>query len=409
MQRKNTKILNDPLYGFINLPGELIPIIDHPYFQRLRRIRQLGMTNLVYPGANHSRFHHALGAMHLMKQAIDTLRNKGISITYNEEIAAQAAILLHDIGHGPFSHALEDSIVKGIHHEELSLLFMNELNKHFNEQLHDAIAIFKGTYPKKFLHSLVSSQLDMDRLDYLNRDSFFTGVSEGIISSERIIKMLDLRKDELVIEAKGIYSIEKFIVSRRLMYWQVYLHKTVVSAENMLINILKRAKELVRSGKQIFCTPALKIFLATDYTITSFRDDDSLLPNFALLDDSDITTGVKVWANDSDPILSQLCTRMFTRRLFKLSMSNEPFAQEEIIETKQKIKSFFKINDNDLHYYFIAGKLSNHAYSPSDDQINIVTKQNEIIDIADATDNLSLKALSRPVEKYYICFPKEII
>jgi HD superfamily phosphohydrolase len=300
------KIINDPVYGFISIPTELIyDLIEHPYFQRLRHIKQLGMTHLVYPGALHTRFHHALGAMHLMKMAIETLRSKDHVITNEEEEALTIAILLHDVGHGPFSHALEHTIVDGISHEDISILLMNKLNIEFKGQLTTAISIFNDTYPKKFLHELVSSQLDMDRLDYLNRDSFFTGVSEGVISSDRIIKMLNVKDDHITIEEKGIYSVEKFLIARRLMYWQVYLHKTVIAAEQMLVKILERSRALTLSGQDLFATPALKHFLTNKLSTEAFTEDDHL-EIFTRLDDTDIMSAVKVWALHSDPVLSKL-------------------------------------------------------------------------------------------------------
>jgi HD superfamily phosphohydrolase len=401
------KIINDPIYGFITIPGETtFRIIEHPYMQRLRRIRQLGMTHLVYPGANHTRFHHALGSMHLMMQAIDILRTKGHSITDEEKEAVIIAILLHDVGHGPFSHTLEESIVDGIRHEELSELIMDRLNGDFNGSLSLAIKIFRGDYAKKFLHQLVSSQLDMDRLDYLNRDSFFTGVSEGVISSDRIIKMLAVHNDTLAIEAKGIYSIEKFIVARRLMYWQVYLHKTVVAAEKMLISILKRAKELLQSGEELFCTPALKKFMQHNYTIRDFRSDDSLLDVFAQLDDSDITASVKVWHNHPDFILSTLCKSMMHRHLFRIEIQNAPFPEMEIQSKRDEIKSAYKMNDDQLHYFLLHGKLVNNAYKTDTDKINILFKDGSVKDIASAADTLNIQVMSEPVEKYYLCYPK---
>jgi HD superfamily phosphohydrolase len=400
------KIINDPIYGFITIPGESIfRIIEHPYVQRLRRIRQLGMTHLVYPGANHTRFHHAIGAMYLMKQAVDVLRSKGHSITEAEEEGALIAILLHDIGHGPFSHTLEKSIVDGIHHEELSELFMDRLNKDFSGQLTTAIKIFRDEYPKKFLHQLVSSQLDMDRLDYLNRDSFFTGVSEGIISSDRIIKMLEVHNDTLAIEAKGIYSIEKFIVARRLMYWQVYLHKTVVSAETMLVNILKRAKELLKEGQELFCTPSLKQFMLQNYSKEDFLSDTSLLDRFAQLDDSDITASIKVWREQPDKILSLLCSGMMNRRLFKIEIQNKPFDEKTVKERGEKIKAIFNLSSAEINYFILHGKLVNNAYMP-DDKINILFKDGSVRDIAEAADTLNIKAMSEAVEKYYLCYPK---
>jgi uncharacterized protein len=403
----NLKIINDPIYGFIKIPFDTVfRLIGHPYFQRLRRIRQLGLTHLVYPGAHHTRFHHAIGAMHLMGEAIDVLRSKGHSITAEEAEAVTMAILLHDIGHGPFSHALEDSIASGIHHEELSELFMDRLNSDFNGKLSTAIKIFRNKYPKKFLHQLVSSQLDMDRLDYLNRDSYFTGVSEGVISSDRIIKMLEVHNDELVIEAKGIYSIEKFIVSRRLMYWQVYLHKTVVSAESLLINILKRAKELVKQGDDLFATPALKIFLSQSFTKKDFLEDENLLNTFAELDDSDITASVKVWSKHPDKILSELCGRVVSRRLFKIILQREPFEKKYMDDLKQKVKTTFNVKENELGYYLLTGKLVNNAYNTEHDKINILFKDGTVKDISEAADTLNIKVLSEPVEKHYVSYPK---
>ncbi|HEX4887624.1 MAG TPA: HD domain-containing protein, partial [Luteibaculaceae bacterium] len=329
------KIINDPVHGFIALPSKVIvDMVEHPFFQRLRRIKQLGLTHMVYPGALHTRFHHVLGAMHLMNEALDVLSAKGEIITPEEKQGALLAILLHDIGHGPFSHALENTLVTGVHHEQLSELFMDLLNKEFNGALSLGISIFKNQYPKKFLHQLVSSQLDMDRLDYLSRDSFYTGVSEGVISAERIIKMLAVVNDELVVEEKGVYSIEKFIVARRLMYWQVYLHKTVVSAEFLLVNILKRAKELAKRGEVLFASPALQRFLYHDYEWRHFEQDPTLLTDFAQLDDFDIMTSVKVWQSNSDKVLAELCHRMVNRQLFKIVIQKEPFQENKLIQLK---------------------------------------------------------------------------
>jgi HD superfamily phosphohydrolase len=401
------KIINDPIYGFINIPSEAIfQLIEHPFFQRLRRIRQLGMTHLVYPGAHHTRFHHAIGSMHLMGEAIDVLRSKGQTITNEEAESVTMAVLLHDIGHGPFSHALEDSLVSGIHHEELSELFMDRLNKDFDGKLSMAVSIFKNKYPKKFLHQLVSSQLDMDRLDYLNRDSFFTGVSEGVISSDRIIKMLEVHNDQLVVEAKGIYSIEKFIVSRRLMYWQVYLHKTVVSAESMLINILKRAKELVNTKTELFATPALKQFLSHRYTKDNFYKDENLLLLFAELDDSDITASLKVWSKHADKILSTLCQSIVSRKLFRIILQDEPFSKSFTEQLREQVKKSCHISENELPYFLLSGKLINNAYNAKDDRINILFKDGSVKDISEAADTLNIKVLSEPVEKYYLCYPK---
>jgi HD superfamily phosphohydrolase len=402
----NLKIINDPIYGLMKIPSETIfRLIEHPYFQRLRRIRQLGMTHLVYPGAHHTRFHHALGAMHLMQQAVEVLRSKGNAISEEEQEAVTIAILLHDIGHGPFSHALENSIVSGIRHEELSALFMDRLNRDFNGRLDLALEIFRDRYPKRFLHQLVSSQLDMDRLDYLNRDSFFTGVSEGVISFDRIIKMLALHQDRLVIEEKGIYSIEKFIVARRLMYWQVYLHKTVVSAECLLTGILRRAKEIARLDGSLFATPSLRVFLLDDYTHADFEKRPDLLEAFALLDDSDIATSIKIWSTHSDPVLSDLCSRMMNRRLFKIRLQKEPFDREETDNLRREISKKFDLDERTISYYFLEGTIVNNAYSVNRDSILVLMKSGEVLDIADATDTLNIKALSEPVAKHYCCFP----
>jgi len=402
------KIINDPVYGFITVPqGPVLQLLDHPWFQRLRRIRQLGMTHLVYPGAHHTRFHHALGAMHLMVQAIDVLRSKDIVISREEAEAAVVAILLHDIGHGPYSHALEDAIVTGIRHEELSSLFMDRLNEHFGGQLGMALAVFRNTYPRKFLHQLVSSQLDMDRLDYLNRDSFFTGVSEGVISSERIIKMLHVHHDELVIEAKGIYSIEKFIVARRLMYWQVYLHKTVVAAECMLIGILRRARELFGRGHQLFSTPALAVFLRNTYDYDDFKTERGLLDGFAELDDNDIVSGIKAWQADRDPVLSDLCRRILNRNLFRIEVYRDGLDEAGVDARRRAVKEKLSLPEENLAYYFIRGRMVNNAYNSSSDKINILFKDGKVKDIADAADTLNIKALAVPVEKQYLCYPKE--
>lgn len=399
--------MNDPLYGFITIPYEIVfRLIEHPYFQRLRRIRQLGMTHLVYPGAHHTRFHHAIGAMHLMCLAIEVLRSKGHKITEEEAEAVTVAILLHDIGHGPFSHALEDSIVPGISHEEVSKLFMDKLNVEFKGALSLAITIFQNEYPKKFLHQLVSSQLDMDRLDYLGRDSFFTGVSEGVISHERIIKMLEVHNDQLAIEEKGIYSIEKFIVARRLMYWQVYLHKTVVSAECMLINILKRAREIARTDDNLFATPSLRTFLLKDYSIEDFSDDPRLLEAFANLDDSDITTSVKLWRDSADGVLAYLSKCMVNRNLYKIHITNEPISIEMKSKIKKQILERFSILEMDLGYYMIEDTIINNAYNTSVDKINILRKDGSVLDISEAADTLNIKELSAPVEKHFLCYPK---
>lgn len=406
---KKSKILNDPIYGFVTMPADIISdLINHPYFQRLRRIKQLGMTNLVYPGALHTRFHHAIGAMHLMTEAIDVLRSKDIEITNAEAEAVTIAILLHDIGHGPFSHALEHSIAKNISHEDFSALLMERLNNQFNGKLTLAIKIFNNKYKKKFLHQLVSSQLDMDRLDYLKRDSFFTGVSEGVVSSDRIIKMLHVKNDQLVIEEKGIYSIEKFIIARRLMYWQVYLHKTVVAAENVLVNILKRAKELSSNGEELFATPALSVFLKNDYNRKDFIDYPGLLETFALLDDYDIFASVKVWMHHEDKILSTLCTNLVERKLFKIELKNEkikPAYKKRLTELAAKK---FRVSLKEASYYVADGVVENSAYKSNIVKINILMKDGKILDIAEASDQLNINVLSKTVKKYFICYPKNL-
>lgn len=405
-----TKIFNDPIYGFITVKSELLlNIIDHPDFQRLRRIKQLGLSHLVYPGALHTRFHHALGCVFLMNEAIETLRGKGIEITDEEEEGVSAAILLHDIGHGPFSHALEHTLVNGVHHEDLSIMFMNKLNKEFNGALDLAITIFNNKYSKSFLHQLISSQLDMDRLDYLRRDSFYSGVSEGVVGSERIIKMLNVKNDDLVIEQKGIYSIEKFIVARRLMYWQVYLHKTVLSAEYILMNILTRAKELARSGSDLFATPSFKQFLTTEYTFKDFEEDPKLLEHFSNLDDSDLLASFKVWASDNDKVLSHLCRLLLDRKLYKIEISHQEIPDTKIEELTQAIKEKYSVEDSLVKYFLIQGSETNNAYNAEKDRINILFKNGEIKDITEASDNFNIQALAKPVTKYFVCYPKELL
>lgn len=392
------------MYGFITIPCELVfDLMEHPYFQRLRRIRQLGMTHLVYPGALHTRFHHAIGAMHLMTQAIEIIRSKGHEITSAESEAVCAAVLLHDIGHGPFSHALENSLVKDVEHETMSLLIMNELNKKFEGKLDLAISIFKDTYHKKFLHQLVSGQLDMDRLDYLARDSFFTGVSEGIVSSERIIKMLNVHNDNLVVEEKGIYSIEKFIVARRLMYWQVYLHKTVISAESQLLNILKRTRELSRQGKKLFTTTSLQLFLENDFTEKDFTKDASLINSFCKLDDGDVFTCIKMWSDCDDFILAHLSKGLVNRNLYKINLRDKEFKQQEINEYKSEAVEKLKVAIELSDYFVFSGSITNNAYTTSEQNINILYKNGTVKDLANASDNLGLSELSKPVVKYYLC------
>ncbi len=403
------KIVNDPVYGFITIPNALVfDLIEHPYFQRLRHIKQLGLTHLVYPGALHTRFHHALGAMHLTCQAIDVLRSKGHDISEAEAEAVTIAILLHDIGHGPFSHALEHSIVNDISHELISEFFMNALNKEFGGQLSLAIKIFKNTYSKKFLHQLISGQLDMDRLDYLNRDSFYTGVSEGVVGSERIIKMLSVVNDELVVEAKGIYSVEKFVLARSLMYWQVYLHKTVVSAENLMINILRRAKYLVQKGETVFATPALDCFLKKNFTHKEFLRNNHALASFALLDDYDIYASVKVWASSSDSILSMLAQRLIKRKLFKIEFQNDPFNEFYINNIREKTIKSLNINPEDAGYFAFSDKTLNSIYSQASDKIKILQKDGQVVDITVASDQLDKTILSKTIVKYFLCYPKDI-
>ena len=403
------KIINDPIYGFVTLPDDLVyDLINHPIFQRLRRIKQLGLTNLVYPGALHTRFHHAIGAMYLMTEALQVLKSKGIKITDDETRAAIVAILLHDIGHGPFSHALEHTIVKGIHHEDISTMLMDELNKVFSGKLTLAIKIFKNEHPKKFLYQLVSSQLDMDRLDYLNRDSFFTGVTEGVVSSDRIIKMLHVQNGELVVEAKGIYSVENFLISRRLMYWQVYLHKTVLSAEKLLVNILKRAKELSLTGEVLFATPALSLFLRNNFSKKEFMKNPELLQQFVLLDDYDIMASVKVWANHKDFVLSALCKNLLDRNLYKIELQNKNFTQAYQNQVLEKVMKKYKLTKKEASYFVFSESVNNSAYNSSHFQIHILQKNGELIDVAKASDQLNIKMLSKKVTKYFMCYPKEI-
>lgn len=395
---------NDPIYGFITVNSELVKsIIEHPYFQRLRRIRQLGMTHLVYSGAHHTRFHHALGAMHLMSQAIEVLRSKGHKISDEEAEASEIAVMLHDIGHGPFSHALEDAIVPELKHEELSEVFMSRLNKFFAGRISLAMEIFRNHYHKKFLHQLVSGQMDMDRMDYLNRDSFFTGVSEGVISYSRIIKMLNVHDNKLVTDAKGMYSVEKFIIARRLMYWAVYLHKTVVSAEVHMMNILKRAKELSMSGVELFATSALKKFLHADFSMKNFLEDKPLLDSFAALDDYDVLASIKEWVHHHDKILSLLCNGMVNRKLFRIEMSSEPFEATAIDELRKKIKTHFGIDDKECDYLITTGNVVNHAYDSSQEKINILFKDGTVKEITEASDLMNISALSVPVVKHYLC------
>lgn len=404
------KIFNDPVYGFITIPDELIfDIIEHPYFQRLRRIKQLGLSHLIYPGALHTRFHHSLGAMFLMQQALDTLQFKGHTITGMERRGALIAILLHDIGHTPYSHTLENNIAFDITHEELSELFMNRMNEQFEGKLNIALEIFRNNYHKGFLHQLVSSQLDMDRLDFLKRDSFYTGVSEGVINTDRIIRMLNIFNDQLVVDSKAIYSIEKFIIARRLMYWQVYLHKTVIGAEKLLLKILDRARYLTRKHTDLFTTPTLHKFLKKSYNRQDFIYNRSLLDSFAELDDYDIYTSIKVWCNHSDPILSYLSQQLVLRHLPRIEIQTRPFNEDYIDELKEKTSKILGIDKSLADYFVYSDIITNKAYNPSTDKIKLLYKDNRTVDITEASDQLNLKVLSETVKKYYLSYPKVII
>lgn len=399
------KIINDPVFGFINIPkGLLYDIVCHPLLQRLTRIKQLGLSSAVYPGAQHTRFQHSLGAFYLMSEAIKHLTAKGNFIFDSEAEAVQAAILLHDIGHGPFSHVLEDTLVGGIPHEEISLMLMERMNKEMKGQLSLAIQIFKDEYPKRFLHQLVSGQLDMDRLDYLRRDSFYTGVSEGNIGSARIIKMLDVKDDHLVVESKGIYSIENFLTSRRLMYWQVYLHKTSVACEKMLISTLLRAKELAAHGVELFTSPALRFFLYHSIGKEEFYNNPNCLENFIQLDDNDIWTALKVWSNHSDVVLSTLSRGMINRKLFKVEVSSSPLSKERKEEELLRISKQLNISKKEANYFLSTAGMENNMYKKEDDSIDIIYHDGSIKDIAQASDMLNISLLSRKVKKYYICY-----
>jgi HD superfamily phosphohydrolase len=396
------KILNDPVYGFITFRHPLVlELIDHPYFQRLRRIAQLGLSHLVYPGALHNRFQHAIGAMHLMQNVVDELRLKDHKITEDEEVGLLLAVLLHDIGHGPFSHALEHSIADGVHHEEVSALVMQRLNEEFGGKLDLAIRIFNNQYPKKFLHQLVSSQLDMDRLDYLARDSFFSGVVEGQVGSERILKMLDVVDDHLVVEEKGIYSVEKFIVARRFMYWQVYLHKTVLSAEYMLVNALRRAKELAGRGEDLWCSPALRYFLYNQVTSAHFKQHPEALHHFTRLDDFDIAAALKVWQDHPDKVLSELSSRIVNRELFKIEVQRTPVSDDAMQEKLNEISARMNLTAEEARYFVIRERVDNIAYNSTNDIIRI-----RMISASEASDHLSLERLSEKVEKWFLAYPR---
>ena len=408
METNKKKIVNDPIYGFVSIPDELhFDIIEHPYFQRLRRIKQVSLTNLVFPSALHTRFAHSLGAMHLMRRAIHLLRGKGYDITNEELEAASLAILLHDSGHGPFSHTLESSIVKGISHEDLSVMIMKKFNDLHDGRLDMALRIFTGDYEKGFLTKLISSQLDVDRIDYLKRDSFFTGVAEGNVNAERLLDMMEVVDNELAIEAKGIYSVESFLVSRRIMYWQVYMHKTVLSAEYMLREILKRAR-LISQVRPLPASPALSFFLKHDGAFDGTEDQDELLEQFGRLDDYDVMAAVKLWCDDPDFVLSTLCQRLVNRHLFKIEISKEPFDPNYVDDVLHRIAALYDISLYDASFMLLQGISSNHAYHPKKPAINILYKDGSIKDISEASDQLNISVLSQPVVKHFICYPKEL-
>lgn len=406
-ERNKLKIVNDPVYGFINIPGELVfDLMEHPYFQRLRRINQMGLSYLVYPGARHTRFHHALGCMYLMQQAVQTLRFKGVKISKEEEEALYIAILLHDIGHGPFSHAMEQSIVEGISHEEISLAFMKKLNEEFKGKLTLAVQIFQKEYPRAFMNHLVSSQLDIDRLDYLKRDSFYTGVAEGNINSERIIAMLNVKNDHLVVEDKGIYSVEKFLVARRLMYWQVYLHKTSIVAEYLLIKILKRVKELHQDGEKLPMSSALRYFVENKISVEIF--DNQSLEMFSKLDDYDIISGLKEWENHSDFVLSKLSKMILNRDLLRVKIYKTFPDKEKISNLKKQTIQKYSLSPDLVEYFVFTGEISNTAYNKEASNILISFKNGKISDVTQASDQMNLEALSTKVSKYYLCYPKDL-
>lgn len=402
------KIINDPVYGFISISSDLLyDLVDHPYFQRLRRIRQLGLADIVYPGALHTRFHHALGAMHLMGQALRALQEKGHMIWEPELEGAQAAILLHDLGHGPFSHVLESVVIPGVPHEAITLAMMKDLNRDLNGRLDIAIQMFEGTYPRRFFHQMISSQLDMDRMDYLNRDSFYTGVIEGSIGADRLIKMLDISQDQLVVEEKGLLSIENFLHARRLMYWQVYLHKTLLSAQAMLTQILQRARELSSAGEQLFATPDFLLFLHNKFTLADFDNRRDLLESFNGLDDNDVWASVKGWKTHSDPVLSTLCQMLLNRNLFKITFYDVP-PGEQILGPLREQLTAAGVTENDMDYFLVTGETTNWAYAKEQDPIRVKMKNGSLLDIADASDIPTIEALTKIVRKYYVCWGKNV-
>lgn len=404
------KIINDPVYGFISVPSEFMyDLISHPWFQRLRNIRQLGLTSLVYPGAVHSRFQHSLGAMYLTGQALHTLRNKGVEISAEEEEGVLAAILLHDIGHGPFSHALEHSLIEDMPHEAMSLLIMEELNKLMKGRLTHAIAIFRGEYPRRFLHDLVTGQMDMDRMDYLRRDSFFTGVIEGSVGSDRIIQMLNVSDDRLVVDEKGIYSVEKFLIARRMMYWQVYNHRTVVSAEKLLTSLLRRARQVTAAGVKLFATPALAFFLMPRNNRAEGEERASLVGHFTALDESDIISATKVWMSCGDRVLEELCRRFVNRDLPGIELQRTPFDPARVSETGRRAKEVLGLTDDEVGFFVNTGDVYNQTYAPGTPEVRILLKNGTTPDITAVSDLFDKEALSEKVTKYYLCYPKEII
>ncbi|WP_149240310.1 HD domain-containing protein [Dyadobacter sp. 32] len=402
------KIINDPVYGFITISSDLLfDLVEHPYFQRLRRIKQLGLAEVVYPGALHTRFHHALGAMHLMSQALKVLQDKGHLIWEAELEAAQAAILLHDLGHGPFSHVLESVLMPGVAHESMTLALMKDINRQMHGRLDVAIQMFEGTYPRKFFHQMISSQLDMDRMDYLNRDSFYTGVIEGSIGADRLIKMLDVVQDQLVVEEKGLLSIENFLHARRLMYWQVYLHKTLLSAQAMLTQLLYRARELAEQGDTLFATPDFSIFLHNKFTLEDFIRNPELLGSFNRLDDHDVWASVKGWSAHGDFVLSTLSKMLLERKLFKISFYEEQ-PDDEILKPLREDLLNAGLSEKEASYFIITGETTNYAYEKEQDPICVKMKNDELLDIADASDIPTIEALTKIVRKYYVCWGKNV-
>ena len=403
----DSKIINDPIFGFIKIPhGLLLNIVEHPLMQRLTRIKQLGLTSMVYPSAQHTRFQHSLGAFHLMSEAITSLTQKGIFIFESEAQAVEAAILMHDIGHGPFSHVLEHTLIKGISHEDISLLMMEQINREMKGELNLALKIFKNEYPKKFLHQLISSQLDMDRLDYLRRDSFFTGVTEGNIGSARIIKMLDVVDDNLVVNSKGLYSIENYLMSRRLMYWQVYLHKTTVSSEKVLVNALLRAKKLALEGENVFATPCLGYFLYNDIDAETYRNSEEAQRNYAMLDDNDIWSSLKVWTGSKDKVLSILSSDILNRNLFKVEITGTPTEEGHINEVRTRLAARFGVSYEDAGYLMSVDTIQKDMYDVNDDQISIIFKDNTVKDISEASEVMNIALLSKKIRKYYLCYQR---